>query len=65
MTSHRITPAEHRANAVPQVIREPSVDTKVVIASGPDTVLISFRGTASWANVIKDMQARALLILRR
>ena len=44
--------------AVMQVFREPSVDTKVVVASGPDTILIAFRGTASWANVVKDMQAR-------
>lgn len=44
----------------PQVFREPTVDTKVVVASGPDTILVAFRGTASWANVVKDLQARVL-----
>ncbi len=39
-----------------QVFREPSVDTKVIVASGPDTILIAFRGTASWANVVSDLQ---------
>ena len=47
-------------DAVPQVFREPSVDTKAVIASGLDTILVAFRGTASWANVVKDLQARSL-----
>ena len=42
-----------------QVFREPAVDTKVVVAVGPDTILLSFRGTASWANVVKDLQARS------
>ena len=44
---------------VSQVFREPSVDTKALVASGPDTILVSFRGTASWANIVKDLQARA------
>ena len=39
-----------------QVFREPSVDAKVIVASGPDTILIAFRGTASWANVVSDLQ---------
>ncbi len=41
---------------MPQVFREPAVDTKVVVASGPDTILLAFRGTASWANLVKDLQ---------
>ena len=38
------------------------MDSKVVVASGPDTILVSFRGTASWANVVKDLQARVPLV---
>ena len=34
------------------------MDTKVVVATGPGTILLSFRGTASWASVVKDLQAR-------
>ena len=43
-----------------QVFREPLVDTKVIVASGSecDTILIAFRGTASWANVVSDLQVR-------
>ena len=48
--------ALRRPGVMPQVFREPSVDTKVVVASGPDTILIAFRGTASWANLINDLQ---------
>ena len=42
-----------------QMFREPSVDTKVIVASGPDTIVIAFRGTASWANVVSDLQVRS------
>ena len=41
-----------------QTFREPSVDTKVIVASGTKCILIAFRGTASWANVVSDMQVR-------
>ena len=34
------------------------MDTKAVVASGPDTILVAFRGTASWTNLAKDLQAR-------
>ena len=45
------------------MFREPSVDTKVVVAAGPNSLLLAFRGTASWANVVSDLQVRMLRML--
>ena len=39
-----------------QVFREPVEDSKALIAWGPDMIVIAFRGTASFANVLNDIQ---------
>ncbi|KAK9818417.1 hypothetical protein WJX72_012370 [[Myrmecia] bisecta] len=39
-----------------EMVWEKRGDTNVLIAWGPDTIVISFRGTASLANVITDLQ---------
>ncbi|KAK9837540.1 hypothetical protein WJX84_004530 [Apatococcus fuscideae] len=39
-----------------EVIREPALDTKVLIGWGDDTVVVSFRGTASARNAATDIQ---------
>ena len=44
-----------------QVFREPGQDTKVLVGWGADTVVVAFRGTASFANVLNDIQVRIAL----
>ena len=39
-----------------EIIREPALDTKVLIAWGDDTVVVAFRGTASAKNAATDIQ---------
>lgn len=39
-----------------EVIREPALDTKVLIAWGDDMVVVAFRGTASAKNAATDIQ---------
>ncbi len=39
-----------------QVFREPSGDSKAIIAWSSDTIVIAFRGTASFANVLNDIK---------
>ena len=41
-----------------EVFREAGQDMKVLIGWGGDTVVVAFRGTASFANVLNDIQAR-------
>ena len=43
-----------------QLFWERSLDTKVLIGWSDDTVVISFRGTASLRNALADLQARSL-----
>ena len=39
-----------------RVIREGKLDTKCILAWSEDTVVLSFRGTASTRNAISDLQ---------
>lgn len=39
-----------------EIIREPALDTKVLIAWGDDMVVVAFRGTASAKNAATDIQ---------
>jgi hypothetical protein len=41
-----------------ELLWERSLDTKAIMAWSSDTVVLAFRGTASLANVIADLQAR-------
>ena len=41
-----------------QVFREAGQDTKVLVGWGADTIVVAFRGTASFANVLNDIQVR-------
>ena len=41
-----------------QVFREPAQDSKALVAWGSDTVVVTFRGTASFVNVLHDIKVR-------
>ena len=41
-----------------KVFREPGQDTKALIGWGDDCIVVAFRGTASFANVLNDVQVR-------
>ena len=43
-----------------EVFREAGQDMKVLVGWGGDTIVVAFRGTASFANVLNDIQARAV-----
>ena len=43
-----------------QLFWERSLDTKVLVGWSGDTIVISFRGTASLRNALADLQARLL-----
>ena len=38
------------------VFREPVEDSKALVAWGADTIVIAFRGTASFQNMLNDIQ---------
>ena len=42
---------------------DPKMDTKCLVAWSKDTILLSFRGTASMSNVISDLQACSAIII--
>jgi hypothetical protein len=39
-----------------EVLWEKAEDTKALLAWSPERIVLSFRGTASWANVLADLQ---------
>ena len=45
-----------------QVFREPVQDSKAMVAWGPDAIVITFRGTASFSNVLNDIKVCAILV---
>ena len=46
-----------------QLFWEKSLDTKLILAWSRSTVVLAFRGTASMANVLADIQVRTFLRL--
>ena len=39
-----------------EVLWEKAEDTKALLAWSPERIVLSFRGTASWANVLVDLR---------
>ena len=44
-----------------EVLLEPITDSKCLVAWGPKTVVLAFRGTASLTNVRFDLQVRPVV----
>ena len=42
-----------------EIFREPGQDMKVLVGWGGDTIVVAFRGTASFSNVLNDIQVPA------
>jgi hypothetical protein len=40
-----------------ELLLERALDTRVLLAWGPDAVVLSFRGTSSWTNLKADLSA--------
>ena len=40
-----------------ELLWEKALDTKVLLAWSDSTLVLSFRGTSSWANVLADLEA--------
>ena len=46
-----------------EVFREPGQDMKVLVGWGGDAIVVAFRGTASFSNVLNDIQVHHQLLL--